>query len=1120
MNSLQNSNHGTGQWPRCNFLLIALALMATLAVGCSKDAKKEYVCEEGYTLAEDNSSCIREADTCDASAPTSIRANCVRANRTCVQGKASATCGACIGGYGDKDGECLPFDSCAELDCGTQSRACIEADTKSAARCGNCEVGFAEQGGRCAPIQCADTDFSIGLTAACSEAHRLCSDIDNGAECSSCWQGYVEDQGSCRKAIDCSLLGCIRAGKECVPNSGNSDARCGECLPGRDATDNCAVIDDSDCGNGSALTEACAAGHRLCVSGVAGASSSCGGCQGGYIENPESGQCDKEVTCDDLNCAASNETCETTPTAKCDACLPNFVRDEQTGLCRAVLTCEQLSCDDALGCAPETELADAYCRPMCADSTLWNGLRCQTCPSCDGKGEDGAWESTTAGGYCICKTKPGYFYSVGGQLGSQPCDEDGDGWLRESARNAMASTDPHIRANARCEVKTIDRVELINEAAQSWVVPLEQPVSLFESDRTDSDLLWTQYASSRNLPTYGVGVVAHDINRMTKICHTVDGDYNDNGVADITEHSGLEPAPSLLEEHRVFNRFSYFMELHWGRYEAAEAGRDYGRYVVREKSRRADGSEFAQFRIPSMYNADDGSHWRGCRVARDSAWEGSPTTGLDFAEFDANSVFSGMNHHSQFKCVRVNNDSQTRVDGELATEDLVTNYRPNHCSAATGSLLPGTGGPSIGCNAVEQTAIKDGDVLWAAALYTDHRRMGTPNEVTYKWNKGTATYTRGCVNDCVDEIANCPGVQEFDGAIACIYDAEDFGRFQDCDAQEICDGDDNDFDDRIDEGNPGGGASCLSGLLGRCERGHLLCEAGEIICDPDWDPTTEACNNLDDDCDGEYDENVGAGPDPKSCIVKDFQNKDRLGICALGELLCDDGSYSKCYPTEWDDGTHWEEPVAEPLTEVGCNGIDDDCDGKVDECPLTANVPGENCPRYDLLFGSSCDLGWNLYAQDADGDGYPAKNLGGGTVQTCACTGPSGYIPSGEAKSDQDCCDTCDDGNSLNNASSIRPGQLSYSSGETCCESYLGGGKHDFNCNNTQDRRYNTYSSGSCGGWTWNGSCGTIRAGWVDDDVACGVSGTYQTGLCSWHHVIFGYGYCEPISYTLTQECR
>ena len=71
---------------------------------------------------------------------------------------------------------------------------------------------------------------------------------------------------------------------------------------------------------------------------------------------------------------------------------------------------------------------------------------------------------------------------------------------------------------------------------------------------------------------------------------------------------------------------------------------------------------------------------------------------------------------------------------------------------------------------------------------------------------------------------------------------------------EICDGIDNDCDGQIDDGNPGGGGACSTGLQGVCAAGTNECQGGTLVCVQDTPAGAEVCDGLDNNCDGSVDE--------------------------------------------------------------------------------------------------------------------------------------------------------------------------------------------------------------------------------------------------------------------------
>jgi hypothetical protein len=145
---------------------------------------------------------------------------------------------------------------------------------------------------------------------------------------------------------------------------------------------------------------------------------------------------------------------------------------------------------------------------------------------------------------------------------------------------------------------------------------------------------------------------------------------------------------------------------------------------------------------------------------------------------------------------------------------------------------------------------------------------------------------------------------------------------------EICDGIDNDCDGKIDaaddlSGDPKIGVACYGSPNGECatlaHQGTTVCEGGAVKCSgPNvllQGQQLETCNGKDDDCDGIIDNNPT--DQGGSC------GKSANAPCTKGTLQCKAGALV-CVGN------------IDPGPFEVCNGVDDDCNGIIDDNPVDA----------------------------------------------------------------------------------------------------------------------------------------------------------------------------------------
>jgi hypothetical protein len=155
---------------------------------------------------------------------------------------------------------------------------------------------------------------------------------------------------------------------------------------------------------------------------------------------------------------------------------------------------------------------------------------------------------------------------------------------------------------------------------------------------------------------------------------------------------------------------------------------------------------------------------------------------------------------------------------------------------------------------------------------------------------------------------------------------------------ETCDGLDNDCDGRIDEAVArscyDGSASTVDSVTGlpkgACRAGVQGCAAGTWeACAGQILPTSEDCgggpgNGVDEDCDGTVDNGCGCDDGAVRPCYSGPAETAGVGACHTGAQTCWAGVWSDCGGQ------------VVPVPEVCGNGVDEDCDGDVDD-PATCS---------------------------------------------------------------------------------------------------------------------------------------------------------------------------------------
>jgi hypothetical protein len=196
------------------------------------------------------------------------------------------------------------------------------------------------------------------------------------------------------------------------------------------------------------------------------------------------------------------------------------------------------------------------------------------------------------------------------------------------------------------------------------------------------------------------------------------------------------------------------------------------------------------------------------------------------------------------------------------------------------------------------------------------------------------------------------------------------GEWGACDADdgsaEVCDGEDNDCDPTTADGSedPDLNNQCEAetgvGNTGACEYGHLECIAGALTCMGAVGPSREICDGIDNDCDastadgsddpllgqacgtvglwceGVYECNGGnlecSNGDPSTEVCDDVDNDcDGSTDEHLNQDCSITNSHGTCTGREHCEAGDWVDCTAQTPTAEVCNNRDDNCNDEIDE---------------------------------------------------------------------------------------------------------------------------------------------------------------------------------------------
>jgi hypothetical protein len=719
----------------------------------------------------------------DAAAPVDAAPPCPSGTRDC----------RCAPGAQCDDGLRCESGTCKACPAGTDGCPCVDGVCNDVLACLN-DV--------CAPPDCAagtvgcpcdGTLCNTGLGCGTDSVCHVCRGDLPDCPCvgDACSLGLLCDVGVCRLPLTCDDL---RNGSTCFPHQAcveadGEDASCvaDTCEAGYlfDAgTGTCVVCPDCVVGtscvaSAAGIGDECAAAYRTCEerSGLA----VCGGCASGA--ELKDGRCLPTSRCGDSVCGAG-EYCD-----------------------RLVKQCVALPCSAGSAKSPGVNGACSPCATACTGTGLTGRY----------------WPFRTRTEKCVCETFDGYFLEASALKAERcDADADGwvrrdaddsairdDAALLQNARCEVRRVDRVILRDEYGISLELDSCRSEGFVKTGGACTERFPLRLLESARNDV----SGAISSAQTPRYSHGgtgrnLTGAELNGLTKACVSDLGDFDDDGVEDLQQVQTRAISAGTTDADRLL-AFSYFIELYRARY-VAPTTRPYGDLVIEERSRCSESDFPLHYGSADSYgtqlaNGAEPGYWRSCSrfrnpsyVATDNApgydfaqWTCSDSTlscslqlpgpanpELNYSSVDPNvtllrntglcaldgklpqdRTFRGFGHHSQFRCMKVNDTPADVNEAPRGAFGPTGSYTFNacearSCSAGDASCLErraasdGTfADPYIDCTAVTPAANSVGFAL------VNYQPYGTGSGYT-----GSPTsYQGGCVNEDTEWGAKlCP----------------------------------------------------------------------------------------------------------------------------------------------------------------------------------------------------------------------------------------------------------------------------------------------------------------------------------------------------------------------------